>query len=82
MPHRQKSYVDNCRKALEFEVGDMVFLKLSPWKCVIRFGRKEKLSPIHIGPYEVLAYVGQVAYKLEFPAELSSVHNAFHVSML
>ncbi|KAA0054934.1 reverse transcriptase [Cucumis melo var. makuwa] len=56
---KQKSYADNHRKALEFEVGDKVFLKLSPWKGVIRFGRKGKLSPLYIGSYEILEHVGK-----------------------
>ena len=79
---RQKSYADNRRRDLEFQVGDKVFLKISPWKGIIRFGRRGKLSPRYIGPYEVIDRVGDVAYRLELPPELSRIHNIFHVSML
>ena len=79
---RQRSYSDKRRKDLEFQVGDRVFLRVSPWKGIIRFGRRGKLSPRYIGPYEVTARVGAVAYQLELPAELSRIHNVFHVSML
>ena len=79
---RQKSYVDNRRKDLEFEVGDMVFLKVTPWKGVIRFGKRGKLSPRYIGPYPIIERIGPVAYKLNLPDELSRIHNVFHVSML
>jgi hypothetical protein len=79
---RQKSYADLKRKEIEFQVGDRVFLKVSPWKKVFRFGRKGKLSPRFIGPYEVLERVGPVAYRLELPQELEKIHNVFHVSML
>ena len=79
---RQKSYADNRRKDLEFEVGDWVFLKLSPWKGIIRFGKRGKLSPRFIGPYLITERVGAVAYRLELPSELSRVHDVFHVSML
>ena len=79
---RQKSYVDNRRKDLEFEVGDMVFLKVTPWKRVIRFGKRGKLSPRYIGPYPIIERIGPVAYKLNLPDELSRIHNVFHMSML
>ncbi|KAA3483244.1 ty3-gypsy retrotransposon protein [Gossypium australe] len=79
---RQKSYADLKRKEIEFSVGDQVFLKVSPWKKVLRFGRKGKLSPRFIGPYRVLKRVGPVAYQLELPPELNRIHNVFHVSML
>ena len=79
---RQKSYADNRRKDLEFEVGDRVFLKLSPWKGVVRFGKRGKLRPRYIGPYEITQRVGAVAYQLALPTELSRVHDVFHVSML
>ena len=77
---RQKSYVDKRRKYLEFEVGDRVFLKLSPWKGVVRFGKRGKLSPRYIWPFEIVERLGPVAYRL--PEELSRVHNVFHISML
>ncbi|KAA3480774.1 DNA/RNA polymerases superfamily protein [Gossypium australe] len=79
---RQKSYADLKRRDIEFAVGDRVFLKVSPWKKVLRFGKKGKLSPRFIGPYKVLRRVGPVAYQLELPAELSQIHDVFHVSML
>ncbi|KAE8667313.1 Kinesin-3 [Hibiscus syriacus] len=79
---RQKSYTDNRRKDIEFEVGDQVFLKVYPWKKVLRFGRKGKLSPRFIGPYRILKKVGPVAYQLELPPQLSRIHDVFHVSML
>ena len=63
-------------------MGDRVFLKVSPWKGVLKFGRSGKLRPIYIGPYEIIAKVGLVAYRLDLPPELSKVHNVFHVSML
>ena len=63
-------------------MGDRVFLKVSPWKGVLRFGRRGKLRPRYIGPYEIIARVGPVAYRLDLPPELSKVHNVFHVSML
>nr|GFA23948.1 putative reverse transcriptase domain-containing protein [Tanacetum cinerariifolium] len=79
---RQKSYADVRRKPLEFEVGDKVMLKVSPWKGVIRFGKHGKLSPRYIGPFKILSRVGLVAYKLELPRELQGIHNTFHVSNL
>ncbi|GJV95603.1 putative reverse transcriptase domain-containing protein [Tanacetum coccineum] len=79
---RQKSYADNRRKPLKFEVGDRVMLKVSPWKGVIRFGKKEKLAPRYIGPFEILERIGPVAYRLRLPEELSGVHDTFHVSNL
>ncbi|GJS99656.1 putative reverse transcriptase domain-containing protein [Tanacetum coccineum] len=79
---RQKSYTDRRRKPLEFQVGDRVMLKVSPWKGVIRFGKRGKLNPCYIGPFKILAKVGTVAYRLEFPDQLSRVHSTFHVSNL
>ena len=79
---RQKSYADVRRRNLEFEEGDPVFLKVAPMKGILRFGRKGKLSPRFIGPFEILERVGSVAYKLALPPSLSSVHDVFHVSML
>ncbi|RVW60643.1 Transposon Ty3-G Gag-Pol polyprotein [Vitis vinifera] len=67
---------------LEFEVGDHVFLKVSPMKSVMRFGRKGKLSPRFVGPFEILERVGTLAYKVALPPSLSKVHNVFHVSTL
>ncbi|KAL5836129.1 hypothetical protein ACOSQ4_015626 [Xanthoceras sorbifolium] len=79
---RQKSYADLKRKEIEYDVGEKVFLKVSPWKKVLRFGRKGKLSPRFIGPYEIIERVGPVAYRLALPPELEKIHNVFHVSML
>ena len=79
---RQKSYVDNRHRDLQFEICDRVFLKISPWKGVLRFGKRGKLRPRYIGPYEIISRVGPVAYRLDLPSELSKVHNVFHVSML
>jgi len=79
---RQKSYADVRRRDLEFEVGEKVFLKVAPMKGVLRFGKKGKLSPRFIGPFEILERVGPVAYRLALPPSLSAVHNVFHVSML
>ncbi|GKF21904.1 hypothetical protein Tco_0070542 [Tanacetum coccineum] len=78
----QKSYADNRRKQLEFEVGDRVLLRVSPWKGVVRFGKKGKLAPRYVGPFEILERIGPVAYRLRLPEELSSVHDIFHVSNL
>nr|GEV88607.1 putative reverse transcriptase domain-containing protein [Tanacetum cinerariifolium] len=76
---RQKSYADRRTKPLEFEVGDMVLLKVSPWKSTVRFGKRRKLSPCYIGPFRIIARVGPVAYTLELPEELKGVHSTFHV---
>ena len=70
------------RKDIEYEVGDKVFLKVSPWRKVLRFGKKGKLSPRFIGSYEVLERIGPVAYRLALPLELAKLHDVFHVSML
>ncbi|GJV57845.1 putative reverse transcriptase domain-containing protein [Tanacetum coccineum] len=79
---RQKSYADNRRKPLEFEVGDRVMLKVSPWKGVIHFGKKGKLAPRYVGPFEILERIGLVAYRLRLLKELNVVHDTFHVSNL
>ncbi|GJV82926.1 putative reverse transcriptase domain-containing protein [Tanacetum coccineum] len=79
---RQKSYVDKRLKSLDFEVGDMVILKVSPWKGVVRFGNRRKVSPRYIGPFKILARVGPMAYTLELPEELKGIHSTFHVSIL
>ncbi|GJT48758.1 reverse transcriptase domain-containing protein [Tanacetum coccineum] len=79
---RQKSYADNRRKPLEFQVGDHVMLKVSPWKGVVRFGKKGKLAPRFVVPFEIVERIGSVAYRLRLPKELSSVYDTFHVSNL
>jgi hypothetical protein len=79
---RQKSYVDNRGRLLEFEEGDHVYLKMSPLRGMRRFKVKGKLSPRFIGPFLILKRVGEVAYQLELPDHLADVHNVFHVSQL
>ncbi|GJU10489.1 putative reverse transcriptase domain-containing protein [Tanacetum coccineum] len=76
---RQKSFAYRRTKPLEFEVGNMVLLKVSPWKGTVRFGKRGKLSPCYIGPFKILARVGPVAYTLELPEELKGIHSTFHV---
>nr|GEU80947.1 putative reverse transcriptase domain-containing protein [Tanacetum cinerariifolium] len=78
----QKSYADKHRRALEFQPGDHVFLKVSPARGVRRFGIKGKLSPRFIRPFEILDRVGEVSYRLALPPQLSHVHDVFHVSLL
>ncbi|GJW10963.1 putative reverse transcriptase domain-containing protein [Tanacetum coccineum] len=79
---RQKSYADVRRKPVEFQVGDMVMLKVSPWKGVIRFEKRGKLSPRYIGPFKIIERIGPVAYTLELPDKLRGIHSTFHVSNL
>ncbi|GKB04959.1 reverse transcriptase domain-containing protein [Tanacetum coccineum] len=79
---RQKSYADKRKKPLEFSVGDYVLLKVSPWKGVVRFGKKGKLSPRFVGPFEIIKKVGPMAYRLDLSDELNGVHDTFHVSNL
>ena len=78
----QKYYAYVRRRELEFLVDDWVFLKVSPMKGVKRFGKKEKISHIYVGPYKILKRIGKVAYELELQAELAAVHSAFHISLL
>ncbi|XP_021974122.2 uncharacterized protein LOC110869108 [Helianthus annuus] len=79
---RQKSYADRRRKPLAFDEGDMVLLKVSPWKGVARFGKRGKLNPRYIFPFKILEKIGTVEYKLELPEELNGVHDTFHMSNL
>ncbi|XP_061375380.1 uncharacterized protein LOC133317529 [Gastrolobium bilobum] len=79
---RQKSYADQRRRLVEFETGEKVFLRVSPMKGVMRFGKKGKLSPKYIGPYEIIERIGEVSYRLALPKELENVHDVFHVSQL
>jgi hypothetical protein len=79
---RQKSYADKRRQPLYFLVGDYVYLKVSPMKGVSRFGVKGKLAPQYIGPFPILERYGPVAYRLQLPKTLSTIHNVFHVSQL
>ena len=79
---RQKSYFDIKRKALELEIGDKVFLRDAPMKGVMRFGKKGKLNPGFVGPFEVLERVDEIAYRITLPPALSRIHNVFHEPML
>ena len=79
---RQKSYSDVRKRDLEFEVNDWVYLKVTPMKGVVCFGKNGKLSPRYVGPYRIVKRVGKVVYELELPFEMSMVHLVFHVSML
>ncbi|GKC80663.1 hypothetical protein Tco_1131437 [Tanacetum coccineum] len=79
---RQKSYAGKRRKPLEFSVGDYVLLKVSPWKGVVRFGKKGKLAPRFVRPFEIVEKLGLVAYRLRLPEELNGVHDTFHMSNL
>ncbi|KAJ9537587.1 hypothetical protein OSB04_030320 [Centaurea solstitialis] len=79
---RQKSYADKRRRPIEFTVGDMVMLKVSPWKGILRFGKQGKLSPRFVGPFKIMERIGKQAYRLELPEELSGIHDVFHVGYL
>nr|GEY44408.1 reverse transcriptase domain-containing protein [Tanacetum cinerariifolium] len=78
----EKSYADKKRKPLEFCVGEFVLLKVSPWKGVVRFGKKGNLAPRFFGPFEITERIGPVAYRLRLPEEMNDVHDTFHVSNL
>ncbi|KAF5472424.1 hypothetical protein F2P56_009144 [Juglans regia] len=79
---RQKSYSDTRRRDLLFEGGDWVYLKVSPMKGVKRFGKKGKLSPRYVGPFQILEKVGPVAYRIALPEYFGEIHDVFHVSSL
>ena len=79
---RQKSYADNRRRDLEFEIGDWVYLKISPMKGLMRFGKKGKFSPPYVGPYEIVKRAGKVPYELKLPCEFVLLHSVFHVFTL
>ena len=79
---RYKSYADNRRRDLEFQVGDQVFLRISPWKGVLQFEKKGKLTPRYMRPYEIGERIGEEVYRLRLPLELARIHDFFHVSML
>ena len=79
---RQKSYVDKRKRPIEFEVGDYVYLNVSPMKKVQRFGVKRKLAPRYVGPYPIIEKSGRVAYKIQLPPEMRAIFNVFHVSQL
>ncbi|KAL8114622.1 hypothetical protein AgCh_021469 [Apium graveolens] len=79
---RQRKNADLYWKDMNFEIGSLVLLKVSPWKGSVRFGQKGKLSPRYIGSFEVLKQIGKVAYEIALPLQLQHIHNMFHVSML
>ncbi|XP_039056308.1 uncharacterized protein LOC120199216 [Hibiscus syriacus] len=79
---RHKSYADMKHRDIKYVVGDEVFLKVSPWRTILRFGRKGKLSPLFIRPYRIIHRVRPVAYQLELPPELARIHDVFHVFVL
>ncbi|KAH0675957.1 hypothetical protein KY285_023758 [Solanum tuberosum] len=79
---QKKSYADVRRRDLEFHVDDWVYLKISPIKGVMRFGKKGKLSPLYVGPYHILMCFGKISYELNLPNALASVFLVFHVSLL
>jgi hypothetical protein len=79
---RQKSYADIRRRPLQFQVGDFVYLRVSPTRGIQRFGVKGKLPPRYIGPFEILEICGPVAYRLQLSLQLVAIHNIFHVSQL
>lgn len=79
---RQKKYADHDRKGMDFEPGEAVLLKVSPWKGVTRFGKSGKLKPRYVGPFEILRRDRKVAYELALPPQLQHIHNVFHISML
>ena len=79
---RQKAYADQRRRPLEFAEGDKVFLKVSPIRGVMRIGRRNKLGPRYVGPFEILKRIGPLAYRLALPPEMVKIHNVFHISQL
>ncbi|KZV53932.1 hypothetical protein F511_04523 [Dorcoceras hygrometricum] len=79
---RQACYANKRRRPLEFQVGDLVFLKVSPFRSVMIFGLKVKLAPRYVGPYEIVEKIGPLAYRLLLPPDMSSLHDVFNVSML
>jgi hypothetical protein len=79
---RQKSYADQIRKPLQFQVGDFVYLRVSPTKGIQRFGIKGKLAPRYVGPFEILEVCGLVAYRICLPSQLAAIHDVFHISQL
>ena len=78
----QKSYADRHHRKMEYNVGEKVFLKVSPWKGILRFGKHGKLSPRYVRSYKILERIGPLAYRLALPRELSSIHDVFNVLML
>jgi hypothetical protein len=79
---RKETYANKRHRPLEFEVGNHVYLRVSPMKGVKRFGVKGKLAPHYIGPFPILENYGTMAYKLDLPPSLAGVHDIFHMSQL
>ena len=79
---RQKAYADQHQRPLKFAEGDKGFLKVSPMKGVMRIGRRNKLGPQYVGPFEIVERIGPLAYRLALPSEIEKVHNVFHVLQL
>jgi hypothetical protein len=77
---RQKSYADKRRRDLSFEIGDFIYLKVSPMRGTRRFRVKGKLAPRYVGPFKIIDRKGEVAYQLKLPPQLLEVHDVFHVS--
>ena len=77
----KKRYANNRSRDLEFQVGDQVFMRISPRKGVLRFRKKGKLSPRYMGPYEIMERIGEIVYQLRLPPELARIYDVFHVSM-
>jgi hypothetical protein len=77
---QQKSYADERRWDLSFEIGDFIYLKVFPMRGTRRFKVKGKLAPRYVGPFKIISRKGEVAYQLELPPQLSDVHDVFHVS--
>jgi hypothetical protein len=79
---QQKSYADIRRRPLQFQIGDFMYLRVSPTRGIQRFGIKGKLAPRYIGPFEVIKICGPVAYRLQLPPQLAAIHDIFHISQL
>jgi hypothetical protein len=79
---RQKSYADQRRKSLKFQVGDYVYLRVSPTRGIQRFGTKGKLAPRYVGPFEITEACGPVAYRIRLPTQMAAIHDVFHISQL
>jgi hypothetical protein len=79
---RQKNYADRRNKPLQFQIGDFVYLRVSPTKGVQRFGIKGKLAPRYVGPFEIIEVCGPVAYRIRLPSQLAAIHDVFHISQL
>jgi hypothetical protein len=79
---RQKSYADIRRRPIQFQIGDLIYLRVSPTRGIQRFGVKGKLAPRYVGPFEIIEICGPVAYRLQLPPQLAAIHDVFHVSQL